>query len=172
MNKEVESLVTQISHAYAQNRRHGVILPLVIEHVAQLEQLKEKLQFTYQKDIYKWEVSDIAAENRAHIIDILDIKNPYMSFVENDSLAETDKSKIIYLTADSPNVLDTLEEDHTYIIGGLVDHNRYKVGLASLCLAATLTISSQYVWTALLLLAIVMRNFPFPNIFSFHLVVF
>jgi tRNA (guanine9-N1)-methyltransferase len=33
----------------------------------------------------------------------------------------------VYLTADSPNVLHTLEASKVYILGGLVDRNRYKV---------------------------------------------
>lgn len=31
-----------------------------------------------------------------------------------------------YLTADSPNILADLDEDVTYVIGGIVDRNRYK----------------------------------------------
>lgn len=38
------------------------------------------------------------------------------------------KESAVYLTADSPNILDGLAEGQTYIIGGIVDHNRYKVG--------------------------------------------
>jgi len=33
---------------------------------------------------------------------------------------------IVYLTADSPNVLHSLEADKVYVIGGIVDHNRHK----------------------------------------------
>ncbi|KYQ47060.1 RNA (guanine-9-)-methyltransferase domain-containing protein 2 [Trachymyrmex zeteki] len=36
------------------------------------------------------------------------------------------KDKIIYLTSESNNVIDRLEHDCIYVIGGLVDHNAHK----------------------------------------------
>ncbi|KYM98994.1 RNA (guanine-9-)-methyltransferase domain-containing protein 2 [Cyphomyrmex costatus] len=36
------------------------------------------------------------------------------------------KDKIIYLTSESNNVIDHLEHDCVYVIGGLVDHNAHK----------------------------------------------
>ncbi len=36
---------------------------------------------------------------------------------------------VVYLTADSEDELTGLKEGETYIIGGIVDHNRYKVSV-------------------------------------------
>ena len=41
--------------------------------------------------------------------------------------ASAAKSSVVYLTADSSDILEELKEGETYIIGGICDHNRYKV---------------------------------------------
>lgn len=37
------------------------------------------------------------------------------------------QSTVVYLTGDSPNILHSLEPNHTYVLGGIVDRNRYKL---------------------------------------------
>lgn len=42
-------------------------------------------------------------------------------------LSDVQTTNLVYLTADSPNVIHSLEKDKVYIIGGLIDRNRHKV---------------------------------------------
>ena len=39
---------------------------------------------------------------------------------------ESDIEKVIYLTPDSEHVLEEINNDSTYVIGGIVDKNRFK----------------------------------------------
>lgn len=50
-----------------------------------------------------------------------------INFHSDDYLDIFPKEKLVYLTSESNNVIETLKEDKIYIIGGLVDHNSHKV---------------------------------------------
>lgn len=47
------------------------------------------------------------------------------SFAENNPMPKS-KPSIVYLTSDSPNTLNRLEPNTSYIVGGIVDKNRHK----------------------------------------------
>jgi tRNA (guanine9-N1)-methyltransferase len=57
---------------------------------------------------------------------------------EVNSDPEAIRQTVVYLTADSEEELTELKPDETYIIGGICDHNRYKVAttLASFLLVS------------------------------------
>jgi tRNA (guanine9-N1)-methyltransferase len=42
-----------------------------------------------------------------------------------EAFPDTPKSKFVYLSADSPNMLESFETDNIYILGGIVDRNRF-----------------------------------------------
>lgn len=41
--------------------------------------------------------------------------------------------KIVYLSGDAEETLESVEDDKVYVIGGLVDRNRHKVKHTALC---------------------------------------
>lgn len=52
-----------------------------------------------------------------------------VKFSDTDyEITDENRGDLIYLTADSPDTVEDLEAGKTYIIGGIVDRNRYKVG--------------------------------------------
>jgi tRNA (guanine9-N1)-methyltransferase len=50
-----------------------------------------------------------------------------VNFNEHSFTEVFDHEKIVYLTSESENIIEKMEDDNIYVIGGLVDHNSQKV---------------------------------------------
>ncbi|XP_055710070.1 tRNA methyltransferase 10 homolog A isoform X1 [Phlebotomus papatasi] len=102
IDKDICKCVKQLLRIYTVNRRSQTPIPLFFTGIKKDGRIHKTLE---RNDGYQnW-----------------DVKISHESFLEL-----FDREKIVYLTSDSDNVLDTLEDNHVYIIGGLVDHNSQK----------------------------------------------
>ncbi|KAI9176085.1 tRNA (guanine(9)-N(1))-methyltransferase [Blastocladiella emersonii ATCC 22665] len=102
--KESKSLCKQLMFCYSANRSHAKSVNLV---GAGMSPDLEAVMLSQVPAFRNWDQFPIHAD-------------PYTA------LPGVDKTDIVYLTGDSPNVLTTLEPGTHYVIGGLVDHNREK----------------------------------------------
>ena len=102
VNREVKSLFSQIIRCYSANRRSE--LPFNLEISSFNGELSDNFKAIYPEH-ERWDV----AFNPEHFIK-----------------TESDHENIIYLTPDSDHVLESINGDFTYVIGGIVDKNRFK----------------------------------------------
>lgn len=102
--KETQSFVKQLGYAYGKNR----VAPKSMKFC--LSTLDAKLKQTLEEKLPSYS----------------SWKN--ITILENDVsyLDKYDKNDLVYLSADSDNVIHELQEGKNYIIGGIVDKNRYK----------------------------------------------
>lgn len=100
-DRDLRMVLKQVKSCYSENRRGEH--PLQLSVTSFNNELKG-LWLEIQPGIANWDLRMEAGK--------------YSETFEQD--------KIVYLTSDSENVLETLEEDKVYIIGGLVDHNHHK----------------------------------------------
>ncbi|CCH59078.1 hypothetical protein TBLA_0B02360 [Henningerozyma blattae CBS 6284] len=106
-DKEITSMTTQITRSYASNRRENHYADIKITSFNK----RVKARFDKELKSSRYETWD------------------HFEFLPDDSLItgkDVDKSKMIYLTADTDDTLETLEPGMTYIVGGIVDKNRHK----------------------------------------------
>ena len=109
-DKDINSMSRQISDIYSINRKSDMPFNLILYNVCpQLEAYltKNNCQNWYAITIYK--------------------KGMFASFEEFvNKVLKTELKHIVYLSADSENEIQTIDNEHVYIIGGIVDRNRYK----------------------------------------------
>ncbi|KAK3090228.1 hypothetical protein FSP39_010215 [Pinctada imbricata] len=98
--KDIMKLTKQVQFCYSTNRRADNPLQYYVTGVH--GQMKDRLQRI--GDYVNWDVN----------------------FAEKNYFEIFKKEDIVYLSSDSPNVLNDLDPEKAYIIGGLVDHNHHK----------------------------------------------
>lgn len=101
----------QLTRCYAENKK---ALNTFEMHITSLNRrLGERMETVMQGVHHRWKGVEVSCD-------------PYETV-----LKEVAPSNIVYLTADSPNVIRSLETEKVYIIGGIIDKNRWKVCMAS-----------------------------------------
>lgn len=106
--KEIVSLSNQITRCYSAKRHSTHDVSLTISTCN--KRLRQRFETTLP-DHSKWK--GITFETNDSLNDILP-KDP------------SERSKVVYLTADTDVELEELRDGETYIIGGIVDKNRHK----------------------------------------------
>ncbi|XP_068443628.1 tRNA methyltransferase 10 homolog A [Clinocottus analis] len=100
--KDVRKLHRQVQRCYAENRR--ALHPVQLYLTSLGGQLKQSMD-EKDKGWVNWKDITIKTEHYSQVV------------------AQED---LVYLTSDSPNVLEELDHKKAYVIGGLVDHNHHK----------------------------------------------
>ncbi|XP_039997436.1 RNA (guanine-9-)-methyltransferase domain-containing protein 2 [Xiphias gladius] len=100
--KDVRKLHKQIQRCYAENRR--AVHPVQFYLTSLGGQLKQSMD-EKDKGWINWKDITIKTEHYSEVVA---------------------KEDLVYLTSDSPNVLEQLDQKKAYVIGGLVDHNHHK----------------------------------------------
>lgn len=102
--REINSLASQIRYCYATNKK--------------------------AKHPVKVNVTSLCGETLDHLKKVMGFENwTHRGFHHTPMGLEEAfpaKTKLVYLTSDSNTVLEKLQDDHVYIIGGIVDRNRLK----------------------------------------------
>jgi len=146
-DKEITSLCSQLAYVYSANRRSPnpfqslLFTSLNGRTLSRLEKLNnagykrwagtewwtESYERLWKQSLEKPAPEDSKSSEEAQS------EEKSVEDDGNDSSREqllatpVSRDRVVYLTADSSEVLEELKEGETYVIGGICDHNRYKV---------------------------------------------
>ncbi len=166
--KETNSLSLQLRYAYAKNRRSPQPVFIDVcglsagsktrEHLKNVEGFPESWlgrafrchEGSFEK-VYGSSVTNRTERNDREGIECDNTANQVVANNSNhaaDSRSLSPNHKFVYLTGDSPNTLTTLNDNTTYIIGGIVDRNRLKLAAIERAASINAKIPSLSIQTA------------------------
>ena len=116
-DKSINSMSRQVASCYSINRKAEQPFNLILYNVG-----PKLFSYLSRNHCENWVGITIYQKGKFPSFDEFIKRTLYK---EESDLTEI-KKKIYYLSADSENELTTLDKDSTYIIGGIVDRNRYK----------------------------------------------
>ena len=122
---------SQLAYCYAANRRSSCPFSSILFsslHGRLKTRLDAENNFAYRR----WTGCEWWEESYEHLWkqEVAASKNEAEDGSVKEDLnlpSRCEKDTVVYLTADTDEELEELKEGETYILGGIVDHNRYKV---------------------------------------------
>ena len=148
--KEVNSLSLQLRYAYAMNRKSPMPVHVHVTGVKNNSDTRKHLEkvdgfpdswASRAYHVHEGSLEDVFGSAMSNLVDSKaeDSKKQDDDVTSDDKEEGTDKDvhqqpqpalrqnhKLVYLTGDSENTLSTLDNNTTYVIGGIVDRNRLK----------------------------------------------
>lgn len=132
--KSLKSLCTQILHLYGFNKNHPNPAMIFITGLqSKISDQLNKSNFSSWKGIYSTSEDFIDLPMFASVSNIHKSEScrAVHTSSQSDEVADhpaifTNKKTPIYLTSDADETLEELDKDCAYIIGGIVDRNKYK----------------------------------------------
>ena len=113
IEKEIKSLTQQLTYCVNSNKKMEIPMNLIFTGLGPGAHAA-----LGKMDYHNWQIQTFLKTEEA--------RNSYLDITENCLPSGYKKEQLVYLTADSPNDIKQLDINDIYIIGGIVDRNRYK----------------------------------------------
>lgn len=124
-------MASQVSYCYAANRQARIPVRNVIHTSASPEASPRLWPPLAKAPCERWIGCQWYRGNLEDYIKSFNAPSETDESASGPSRVSSKTHSLVYLSADAEDELETLRDDEVYIIGGIVDRNRYKVSLST-----------------------------------------